>query len=443
MGNRVTLNVKIEVLHESSCEKGLSMKVALVAQPYDGILPPNQNSLGLIAYNTAIEMARHADVTLFGKRRTGLEPPGDLPFRVSFVSGGADDALQYIASHYPRWARWLGIPAIADAFHGYARSIKRELNRSNYDVVHVMNYWPWCRRFKSRARGRRVVLEMQAEWLSQMNKQLVSTELEAVDAVVAVSDHIARLFRESFPSYRGKVVTAYNGVDVEAFRPEPVADVYRGAVLPILFVGRVSPEKGLHTLIEAFAQIVSKIERARLIIVGSRVTLRDDFLVSISSDPLVLALSRFYNGSVGSDYQQYLDSLVKRLNLADKVQFVGPVPHKELPERYRTSSVVVNPSLSESFGISIVEGMACGIPVVGTKVGGMLETIVDGETGLLVESERPDLLVEAILSLLNDPETAGQMGRKGRARAVERFSWRARAERLLNAYQMVLKEDSI
>jgi len=416
------------------------MNVALVAQPYDGILPPNQNSIGLIAYNTAIEMACQADVTLFGKRRPGLEPPGDLPFRVSFVSGGADDTLQYVATHYPRWARPFGIPAIADAFHGYARSIAKELDRSNYDVVHVMNYWSWCRRFKNRARNRRVVLEMQAEWLSQMDEQQVSTELEAVDAVVAVSDHIARLFRESFPSYRGTVVTAYNGVDVEAFRPGSATDVYRGEVLPILFVGRVSPEKGIHTLIEAFAQVVSRIDRARLIIVGARATLREDFIVSISSDPLVRALSRFYNGSVSSDYQQHLDSLVKRLNLADKVQFIGRVPHKELPERYRTSSLVVNPSLSESFGISIVEGMACGIPVVGTKVGGMLETITDGETGLLVEPERPDLLAEAILSLLNDPDTAGQMGKKGRERAVERFSWHARAERLLTAYRMVLNQ---
>ena len=83
--------------------------------------------------------------------------------------------------------------------------------------------------------------------------------------------------------------------------------------------------------------------------------------------------------------------------------------------------------------------MACGLPVVGTKVGGMLETIHDRETGFLVEPERPDLLADAIVSLLSDPHTSGQMGSKGRARAVEHFSWRARAERLLTAYRMVLK----
>jgi glycosyltransferase involved in cell wall biosynthesis len=415
------------------------MKVALVAQPFDGILPPHQNSLGLIAYNTAIEMGRKINVTLYGKRRPGIEPPNDLPFAVSFVSGGADDALQYVACHYPRWAGRLGIPAIADTYPGYARSITKELDRSGSELVHVMNYWSWCRRFRGQRHNRRVVLEMQSEWLSQMDEKQVSHELEAVDAVVAVSDHIARLFRESFPTYRGKVVTAYNGVNVEDFQPDPSRNIDGDEELPILFVGRVSPEKGIHTLIEAFAQVVARVERARLIIVGGRATLREDFIVSISSDPLVRALNRFYNGSVSSEYQQYLDNLINRLKLTDKVRFLGHVPHKELPDWYNSSRVVVNPSLSESFGISIVEGMACGLPVVGTKVGGMLETILDGETGLLVEPERPDLLAEAVVSLLNDPETAGRMGAKGRARAIEHFSWRARAERLLSAYRMVLQ----
>lgn len=416
------------------------MNVALVCQPYDGILPPNQNSIGLIAYNTAIELARHIGVTLYGKRRKGQEIPAGLPFAPSFVSGGTDDVLRYMTTRYPRWAGRFGIDAMADAHSGYVRSIAKRLNGSDHDLVHVMNYWSWCRRLKGRTRGRRVVLEMQSEWLSQMNESQVSRELEAVDAVVGVSDHIARLFRASFPAYRGVVATAYNGVNVDDFQPGARRGARPDDPPPILFVGRVSPEKGIHTLIEAFAQVVSRVEGARLCIVGPRSTMREDFLVGLSSDPLVGALSRFYNGSVCTDYQRYLDELVDRLNLGGKVSFIGPVPHKELVERYQSSGVIVNPSLSESFGISIVEGMACGVSVVGTKVGGMLETIIDGQTGLLVEPERPDLLAAAVVSLLGDRETADRMGAKGRTRAVEHFSWRARADRLLSVYRMVLNE---
>jgi glycosyltransferase involved in cell wall biosynthesis len=117
------------------------------------------------------------------------------------------------------------------------------------------------------------------------------------------------------------------------------------------------------------------------------------------------------------------------------------VPHGELPDRYRSSAIVVNPSLSESFGISMVEGMACGLPVVGTRVGGMLETVLDGETGLLVEPERADLLADAVVSVLEDGDRAKRMGITGRARAVERFSWRARSDRLLSAYRTILNQD--
>jgi glycosyltransferase involved in cell wall biosynthesis len=417
------------------------MRVALVAQPYDGILPPRQNSIGLIAYNTAVEMGRHAEVTLYGKRRAEVVPASDLPFRVKLVSSLADDLLQHAATHYPRWAGRLGIPAIADAHPGYARAIARELDRSGPEVVHVMNYWSWCPRFKERSPKRRVVLEMQAEWLSQMDATEVGTALAATDAIVGVSDHISRLFRASFPAYRGEVVTAYNGVNVDDFQPAPDAGLRAGDELPILFVGRVSPEKGIHTLIEAFARIASRNDRARLDIVGARGTLREDFLVGISADPLVRALSRFYDGSTGAEYQLHLDRLVSKLGLTGKVRFIGPVPHRELPRWYRASAVVVNPSLSESFGISMVEGMACGVPVVGTRIGGMLETVLDGETGLLVEPERPGLLSDAVGSVLEDPGRATRMGTMGRERAVEHFSWRARVDRLLSVYKAILQED--
>lgn len=411
------------------------MKVAMVAQPYDWLLPPNQNSIGLIAYNTAMEMGRDVDLTLIGKRGVGGGDPAGLPFRVSYVSTRYDDAVRYLNGRYPRWSRRFGLPQPDDGYPEYARSVAGELDRNGCSIVHVMNYWNWCRRLSAPAKNRRVVLEMQAEWLSQMDERKVQAELAAADAVIAVSDHIGKLFHTTFPHYHGPVATAYNGVDFDSFSPAPTGSARDEGDLNILFVGRVSPEKGIHTLIEAFARVAAAEPRARLQIVGGRSTLRPDFIVNISADPLVRALDRFYGGPECDDYQPYLDALVRKLNLSDKVRFVGKVAHKELPNWYRASKVVVNPSLSESFGISIVEGMACGIPVVGTTVGGMLETIVDGETGLLVEPERPDLLADAVVSVLGDDRRATTMGTHGRNRAVRNFSWRARADRLVSVYR--------
>lgn len=417
------------------------MKVAVVAQPFDAVLPPRQSSVGLVAYSTAMEMGKHADITLYAKRRNGVAPPTGLPFRVTCVSSVTDDILQRAVAHYPRWAGRLGIPAVADAYPGFARAVARELNRERPDVVHVMNYWPWCRRFKARAPDRRIVLSMHAEWLSQKDAGQVNGALEATDAIVTVSDHLGRLVRASHPGYRGTVATVHNGVNVEEFRPAPAGSERGEDLQRILFVGRVSPEKGIHTLIEAFARVASRSGRARLDIVGGRSTLREDFIVGISSDPIVRALKRFYDGSTGAGYQQYLDGLVSRLGLAGKVRFVGQLPHHALPDWYRASALVVNPSLSESFGMAMIEAMACGVPVVGTRVGGMVETVADGETGLLVEPERPELLAEAIVSLLQDDERRRMLGARGRRRAVGQFSWGAQSDRLLSIYRNVLDQE--
>jgi glycosyltransferase involved in cell wall biosynthesis len=419
-----------------------AMKVNFVTQPYDGVLPPNQNSIGLIVYNTALAMARDAQVTLYAKRRREAPPAADVPFRMSYVAAPTDELMQTVAGRYPRWARMLRLDALADAHPGYARAVRSRLDHDSPDIVHVMNYWGWSRQLRDNggngARRRRLVLEMQSEWLSQMDMRAVDAQLQAVDGIVAVSDHIARLVRTALPNYRGMVATAWNGVDVDIFQPAAQREPESDRAPSLLFVGRASPEKGVHTLLEAFALVVRRFGNARLDIAGPRTILPSRFLVELSSDPLVRALMRFYDGSTSSDYQRHLDELVVRLGLQQNVRFLGAIPHKQLVSAYQSADVVVNPSLSESFGISMVEAMACAVPAIGTKVGGMLETVVDRETGRLVDADQPEALAAAIIDVLSDPSDARRMGVNGRARAEQHFSWRARARGLLDTYRQLL-----
>jgi glycosyltransferase involved in cell wall biosynthesis len=151
---------------------------------------------------------------------------------------------------------------------------------------------------------------------------------------------------------------------------------------------------------------------------------------------LVRALKRFYSTDGGSDYQRQLDAMLTRAGIADGVTFHGSLSHHQIVQHYQAADVVVNPSLSETFGISIVEGMACGVPVVGTRVGGMLDTITD-DVGRAVPAEDPTALADAICSVLADRSLARAMGARGRQRAIADFTWRARAARMLDVYQRV------
>jgi glycosyltransferase involved in cell wall biosynthesis len=408
------------------------MKVAYVTQPYDGVLPPRQNSIGLIVYNTAVHVARSAEVTLYLRQVDGNAAAAGSPLQVRHTHSVSDELLETLAARYPRWARRLGLAVRADAYLGWASAVAIGLRRAPVDVVHVMNYWGWSRRL----RGNKLVLEMQSEWLSQLDRRAVSEQLREVAAVVAVSGHVERLFKAAFPDFRGEVAVAHNGVDTDLFCP-PETPREGGDGLPrIVFVGRMSPEKGLHTLIPAFAKVAAEFPGAKLELVGPRTVLPRRFLVDLSDDPLVGALRRFYRDDGTSDYQRHLDGLVREHGLGESVHFHGSLPHREIVRHYQQADLVVNPSLSETFGISIVEGMACGIPVVGTRVGGMLDTITD-DVGLAVAAEDPDALAKAMCDILSDRGRASALGRRGRERAIKHFTWSARAERLLDVYRRV------
>ncbi len=422
------------------------MKLVYVSQPYDRFFPPEQNSIGLIVYHTALQLGRSAGITLYGKDHPDDVAPEGVPFSIRRIPVLRDRLLQKLIRDWPRLAGWLGLVDKIDDHAEYRSKVRRLLDEDRPGVVHVMNYWNWCRDLKPPGCSRRLVLEMQCEWLSQRDHDQVARQLEAVDAVVAVSDHIATTFRAAFPDYPGIVATVGNGVDVTRFQPRPQSKAApsQGADRKrrILFVGRVSPEKGIHTLIEAFGELARRFEDVELHIAGPKWALSPDFITSLSSDPRVTALLRFYDRWGACTYEQHLEKLIADYDVGERVRFLGNVPHAKLVETYQAADVVVNPSLSESFGISVVEGMACGKPVVGTRVGGMCESVANDRTGMLVEPDRPDDLARALAFILEDPARAHAMGCEGRKRAVEEYSWQARADRLMTVYRRLAGERS-
>jgi glycosyltransferase involved in cell wall biosynthesis len=161
----------------------------------------------------------------------------------------------------------------------------------------------------------------------------------------------------------------------------------------ILFVGYLIKSKGLDNLLRAMRLLVDAGKSPRLKIVGK------------------------------GPERSALERLAGRLGIGGRVNFTGPIPLHELAPHYRESDLFVLPSRYEGFGLVLIEAALCGLPIVASRVGGIPEAVVDGETALLTPPDDPRALASAISELFDNPDRARAMGEKGRQFARERFNW--------------------
>jgi D-inositol-3-phosphate glycosyltransferase len=220
----------------------------------------------------------------------------------------------------------------------------------------------------------------------------------AVDRVVATcSDEAFELKKLGVPQDRISVIPC--GVDLDHFRPEgPVSE--RGTRPRILVVGRMVPRKGVGTVIEALSMLRADGVDAELLIVGGGAP-------SGGTDP---ELDR-------------LAGLADRFGVRDRVELRGQVAQADLPPIYRSADLVVCAPWYEPFGIVPLEAMACGRPVVASSVGGLIDTVVHGGTGLHVPPRDARAVADAVHELLADPDRAERLGAAGRRRVASRYAW--------------------
>lgn len=411
------------------------LRIALINQPNDASLPPTQTSLAIWSYQVAQRLAETCDVTVYGRKR------GD----------GNDeetrDGVRYV--HIPnrfdgRITRWLERfggkrpltkPLASSRWYGieYARRIAGDMRRRGCDLALVFNYSQVAPVLRRANPNTHVVLDMQCEWASQFDRAMIGQRLASVNTVVGCSAYIARKVRERFPEFPGECRALYNGVDAAKYATLKHADGAQDDAAPhILFVGRVSPEKGLHVLIEAFARVRKRFPNAILDLVGANAPCPREILVDLGDDPRVRALARFYD-DLG--YEGHLRARIAELGLNDNVVFHGFQPHAETAKRFQQASVLTNPSLSEAFGMSLAEGMAAGLPVIATQVGGMVEVVEDGVTGYLVPPDDAEALADALCDVLGDADRRAAFGAAGKQRAADLFSWERIAADLLEIAQ--------
>ncbi|MEU1387684.1 MULTISPECIES: glycogen synthase [unclassified Nonomuraea] len=385
------------------------MRVDLLSREY----PPDvYGGAGVHMEYLARELRKLADVRVrcFGADR---EEPGVSAYRVPGGLERANAALQVLGVDLEMAAACEGADVVHS--HTWYANFAGHVAKMLHGVPHVVTTHsleplrPW----KAEQLGGGYTVSSWAE----------RTALAAADAVIAVSEGMRRDVLAAYPEIPpGRVTVIHNGIDTAQYAPDPGLDVLKKhGVDPdrpyVIFVGRITRQKGLVHLLHA----------AR------------------SFDPaaqLVLCAGAPDTPEIAAE----VTGLVRGLDRDGVLWISEMLPKPEVIQLLTHASVFVCPSVYEPMGIVNLEAMACETPVVATATGGIPEVVADGETGLLVPIDQgPDGtphdpeafaadLAERVNALLADPARAAEMGRAGRARAVEHFSWERIARRTLDLY---------
>ena len=224
-----------------------------------------------------------------------------------------------------------------------------------------------------------------------------------------------------------KIVNIPSAVNTRIFHPVERSEARHRIGLfsdepVIVYVGRMIPRKGVRNLVRAAALLFQQYQLpVRLLLVGGETRQPDD-----GATPEIGALRR----------------LARELGIADRVTFTGKRQRDELYLYYGAGDVVVTTPWYEPFGLTPLEAMACGRPVIGSAVGGLTFTIDDGKTGYLVPPEEPALLAGQLLHLLTDEQTRSEMGIRARHRVEDHFTWPVAAGRTALLYEELFSQST-
>jgi glycosyltransferase involved in cell wall biosynthesis len=235
----------------------------------------------------------------------------------------------------------------------------------------------------------------------------------AVDRIVATcTDELFELIRLGADRRRISVVPC--GVDVDLFRPDGPELRRKRGMRRLVTIGRLVERKGVGDAIEALARVPD----TELVVAGG-------------PDPAALA---------GDPDIARLRAVARSAGVEDRVRFTGRFARDEVPALIRSADAVVCVPWYEPFGIVPVEAMACGVPVVASAVGGMIDTVVDGVTGVHVPPRNLDALAAALRDLLDRPSHRTRLGRAGALRARRRYGWDGIASATQEAYAALLED---
>jgi glycosyltransferase involved in cell wall biosynthesis len=419
-------------------------RVAIVCQPWDEVAPDSGGSIVIIAYQLARCLAGSSSLILYGRRGRRQKRSERSPDGIEFIRFRTLDkpqALIGITLGIVACYLNLRIPYMSSIFFHpfYALRVALSIRKEKCNIVIVHNLIQFVPIIKFFNPSIKICLDMQCEWLTQLATSASERRLRKVDLILGCSDYIREGIRARFPAIAARCHTVYNGVDTIRFCPAPGVSSLSDGTERLLYVGRLSQEKGVHILIQAFKLLAETRPRLHLDLIGAGHALHYLYFLPGVQDRVTASTKPFYGVGLADMVRRQL-VLRSRSYPADlaaaaggdkRIVFRGGVPHSDTIDFYRRAAALVFPSVwNEPAGLPTVEAQACGTPVVSTRSGGIPEYVAHGQTGILVARGEAEELAAAISQVLDDPALARAMGEAGRQRAVERFSWEVVSRRL-------------
>jgi glycogen synthase len=387
-------------------EGGRATKVCLITREY----PPNvYGGAGVHVKNIARELAQVMDVEV---RCFGDQDFTDGRLRVrgyrdwDRMQQGTEKKFTSALSTFSTDLSIVREPIDADIVHTHTwyAALAGYMAKVLYDVplVATVHSLEPLRPWKEEQLSRSYHLTAWAERIA----------LEAADRVVAVSAQSRGEILANFNIPPERVAVIHNGIDLKVWKPSPASATRQeygieGAY--ILFVGRVSRQKGMIYLLEAMKHVVPGVRLVCCTSAADTPEVEEEIAAKVKETPRCLWINKLLRG------EQYI-------------------------ELYSHCTVFACPSVYEPFGIINLEAMACERPVVASAVGGIPEVVIPERTGLLVPPADPRALAAALNRVLCDRVMACRMGVVGRRRVEEHFSWTSIALRTQQMYEALLKE---
>jgi D-inositol-3-phosphate glycosyltransferase len=307
-----------------------------------------------------------------------------------------------------------------------------------YDLVHS-HYWlsgwvarelareaalPTVHMFHTLGKMKDAVARSEAEKETATRIRIEEELMRDMSRIIAATRFDKSQMVELYGANPHKIVVVPLGVDPGVFRPIPRGEARQavGLDLPgmcrlVLFVGRMDPLKGLDTLLQAVCKLND---------------LEPELVKGLCM--AVIGGDADENGAGFNNELECLDKLKDQAGLRDLVIFLGSRAQDTLPYYYSAAEVCVVPSHYESFGLVALEAMACGTPVIASRVGGLQLTVEDGVTGFLVPVGDANALAEKLRIVLVDSELRERLGANARRKA-QGYTWRVAADRILKVYE--------